>query len=287
MSNLDKNKNLVKKCTVIFGCVALFIFFMAAVNDEKDMERELGFVESVDIEEASVEYEYPVDRQEEEYAEPENVVPDDVANLVEEDELVNADEELYSSLSHLDSDSEAEVEVNLEEDRGEDADVYLNEDLYQRIHQFNREELEEIVARVCQFPQLGVRFVCDPDWPVVPSEEGAERVLISTDPYITMGIERVNKKFRFLVQINKIYLEKTGLYKEGFQIENVEFAGHDAIMVKAVSAFKDSTQRRDYFYMHDGAMIHISFMLPNTEWTVEDQQNLKQITKSFQPYIEY
>ncbi len=134
---------------------------------------------------------------------------------------------------------------------------------------------------MCQLKQLGLQFLCDPLWPVISSASGVDRIVIERDPLITMGITKLDKKHRFLSQLNKIFFEKTGLYKDGFRTENVVFAGHKAVLVKALSTFSDSAQIRDYFYIYDGATVHISFMLPETEWSKEDSKKLQEITQGF------
>ena len=134
---------------------------------------------------------------------------------------------------------------------------------------------------ICEIQEMGIQFACDPNWKVIPSEEGIERVIIENKPLITLALNKFDKKFQFLGQLNKPFLENTGLYREDFQTERVKFAGYDAILVKAYSAFNEETQRRDYYYIHNNEAVHISFMLPNTSWNSDTQSKLQDITRTF------
>ena len=63
------------------------------------------------------------------------------------------------------------------------------------------------------------------------------------------------------MQLNKDFFEKTGLYSKGFVTEPLQFAGRDAILVKGYDAQTPDVQRRDYYYLHNGKLVSVSFKM--------------------------
>ena len=138
---------------------------------------------------------------------------------------------------------------------------------------------------ICKIKDMGIQFLCDLNQEVIMAEDGVERVVMQEDPIITMAFKKLDKKFLFLSQLNTYFFKQTGLYKDGFRLENVEFAGHDAVLVKALSAFSDNTQRRDYFYIYDGVTVQVSFLFSDEKWGMDERVKLKEIIEGFEEYI--
>src|SRR3989338_4022312 len=122
--------------------------------------------------------------------------------------------------------------------------------------------------RTCSLKNWGVAFKCDLKWNVSEDDEpGKMDVIIFEDPLVTVGWKKFDKNVLYLSQLNRFFFEKLGLYEDGFSLENVRFADHDAVLVKGFSADTPDTQRRDYFYLHNEKMVSIFFTLsPKEKW---------------------
>ena len=130
----------------------------------------------------------------------------------------------------------------------------------------------------------GVEFKCDLNWEGVNSAHPERApILLSKTPLVTLNWEKFDRNVRFLGQLNKFFFEKTGLYEPGFVMENVRFAGYNAIAVKGFDQRLADTERRDYFYIYDNQLISVSFRLfPKDQWD-KGKFLVQEVKNSFAP----
>ena len=274
MSFEEETEDLGAKSGRILLGIVFLILILAGVQSVKKSEQGSEIADS----DQEVEYQYYASETDEEIKE------DEVAAVTEEVEEVEAIEEVVEIIEE----EVEEVALELEEEKDSAFKSKIVEGFYEEkkevLSDIEEETQEKIVTDLqnCQLEQIGVQFLCDPAWDVVPYAGGIDRIIVQEQPLIALGIDKLDKKYRFLAQLNSLAFEKMGFYKDGFKTERVSFAGHEAVLVKAYSALKDSTQRRDYFYIYEGNTVHISFSLEDEEWAKGDQNYLKVITDSFQ-----
>lgn len=137
-------------------------------------------------------------------------------------------------------------------------------------------------VRTFKMQDWGVQFMCDLKWKVINAETPAQaQIILSEEPLVTIDWKKFDQNIRFLAQLNKFFFEDTGLYAQGFSTEKVDFAGHDAVLVKGYDKNLPDAQRRDYFYLHDNKLVSISFTLsPKDEWD-QGKEIIEEVKESF------
>ena len=136
----------------------------------------------------------------------------------------------------------------------------------------------------CAVQELGVQFKCDPHWSTESTgTSGHGLVVASADPLVTIGWKKFDQSIRFVGQLNKIFFEKIGLYQDGFGTERVNFAGHDAVLVKGYEKERPDAEHRDYFYLFNDQLVSVSFTLsPKEDWD-KGKGLIQKIKDSFTP----
>ena len=283
---MNETEQISRKSSIaLFGTILLICVIAVTHNRDHNQVDDLASIMETEEETINtVDYEFYENASE--MIEPEEVAMKDPSP--EEDVIIVAldDDPLVKA---MEKNITEPVEPLIAEDERIEEAVLFDETI---VEEKDSPEITETItetdmaanADMCQMQHLGLQFECNPNWRTITSEKGAERFVVTEEPLITFSINELEKPYRFLGQLNTITLSQMGLYQDGFKIEKVQFAGHNALLVKALAHADSSTQQRDYFYIHNGTTVRISFMLPDTEWSAEDRIKLQEITKSFQSY---
>ncbi len=136
-------------------------------------------------------------------------------------------------------------------------------------------------AQVCQMKEWGVQFVCNTKWQVLDKNKELYKIVLNKDPLVTVSLKRFSEPVHFLSQLNHPFMEKMDAYQDGFQMEKVQFAGYDAMLVKGYSKEQADTQLRDYFYIHDNKLFGIFFRLSPQERWEEGKLVIKEMKDNF------
>ncbi|MBU0469715.1 MAG: hypothetical protein KKD07_00970 [Candidatus Omnitrophica bacterium] len=130
----------------------------------------------------------------------------------------------------------------------------------------------------CSIDKFGIRFLCDPHWDIQDIDDNIF-VTISKTPSVILTFAKIDSKIAFSQQISLEFLKQRNLYSDGFKMEDVKFAGKNAIKVKAFSKTEPNMRRSDYFLINDSSLYGILFSVyPKESWedfkfiikTVED-----------------
>ena len=136
-------------------------------------------------------------------------------------------------------------------------------------------------SHICPMKDWGVEFTCDQDWDVSPETAGElNPLVVSQDPLLTLSGEKFDRNIRYLMQLNRLFFENTGHYKNGFVTENADFAGYKAILVKGYDAQLPDIQRRDYFYLYNDKLLSVSFKISDNK-DQEGKMILQEVKNSF------
>jgi len=138
------------------------------------------------------------------------------------------------------------------------------------------EELMDCYARSSH-----VMFRCDPDWKVRIVDEHSTIITISSDPFVTLAISRIESPIRYLGQLNRSFFASGRIYLDNFRNDYVKFAGGDAMQLKAFSKSEPDMRYLGYFYLNDAGLNSVFFAVyPKESW--DDYKFLiKRITDSF------
>ena len=118
----------------------------------------------------------------------------------------------------------------------------------------------------CTIDKYGIKFLCDPHW-TVQDINGNIFVTISKNPSIILTFAKIDSKIAFTSQISFQFLKQKNLYSDGFKMEAINFAGKNAIKVKAFSRTEPNMRRSDYFLINDSALYGVLFSAyPKESW---------------------
>ena len=133
----------------------------------------------------------------------------------------------------------------------------------------------------CYARESGVKFLCNPNWKMKVVDQNSTVITISSKPFVTMAISRVDAKISFLEQLTKDFFKQRKLYLDNFQKDRVPFAQGDAIQLKAFSQIEPDMRYLGYFYIHDSKLNSVFFAVyPKENW--EDYKFfIKKIRDSF------
>ncbi len=134
---------------------------------------------------------------------------------------------------------------------------------------------------MCRMKDWGVQFTCDVNWEVMDRNTDLLKIVLSKDPLVTVSLKRFDEPVHFLNQLNTLFMEKNGRYKNGYQTERVKFAGYDAILVKGYSTDEAQTQLRDYYYLHNNRLYGVYFRLSPQERWEEGKLIIKEMKENF------
>lgn len=150
-----------------------------------------------------------------------------------------------------------------------------------KLSAYNNSRIVDSV-HTCKMKDLGVQFMCDLNWKVINEGRPEEaEIILSQDPLITIGWKKFSQNIKFLAQLNKFFFEETGQYQNGFSTEKVNFAGHNAVLVKGYDKLSPQAQRRDYFYLHGDQLVSISFSISPKEKWEEGKVIIQEVKNSF------
>ncbi len=126
--------------------------------------------------------------------------------------------------------------------------------------------VEENTFVPCQVKKFGMKFSCNPYWPM-QEQQGGVAFVMDIDPYAVLTFSRIRSDLRFVSQITKEYLAKQNLYKDGFRMRHTTFAGIKAIEVKGFSKVDKGAQMLDYYIIKNNQLIGVFFSVADqTKW---------------------
>jgi len=135
--------------------------------------------------------------------------------------------------------------------------------------------------KTCVNQPLEIKYLCREDWKV-RDVDGSVLIIISSDPTVTLTITKIDSSVNFLSQLTQPALQDMDLYAEGFQTEQVNFAGRDALKVKAISKKYSDIRILDYFLVHDRNLYGVLFSVYPKEHWENYQFIIKKIVESFE-----
>ena len=153
---------------------------------------------------------------------------------------------------------------------------------------FGVSELEEISSpegsgslKICRMKEWDVQFKCDLTWEILDKEKENFRLVLSKDPMVTVSWQKFDKKLHFFNQMNRMFFEAFNLYQDGFQMENVKFSDHDAILVKGFSKQEPAVEMRDYYYLYGDKLLGVFFRLEPGNKSDNGKLIMKQVKDTF------
>ena len=122
--------------------------------------------------------------------------------------------------------------------------------------------LQDCYARGC-----GLIFKCNPQWRVRVVDDYSSIITISTDPFVTLAISRIDTKIKLLGQLTRSFFQEKQIYLDNFREEYVSFGGDQAIELKAFSKFEPRMRYLGYFYINDDGLNSVFFAVyPKEHW---------------------
>jgi len=137
------------------------------------------------------------------------------------------------------------------------------------------------LIETCQMKDWGVQFACDLSLEVIDKNQEVIQVVLSKDPMVTLSWERFNNNVRFLGQLNRFFFEKFDFYQDGFKTESVQFAGHQAVLVKGYAKQQPDVQTRDYYYLYGDKLFGVFFRLSSIDKLGAGELVVKKAKDSF------
>jgi len=135
--------------------------------------------------------------------------------------------------------------------------------------------------QTCKNEKYQLEYLCDPSWEVAEGENSVF-IIISSEPAITVTILKAESPFAVLGQISHEVLKGWEQYADGFKKDEGQFAGQNAIIIKAFSSEFPEVRLLDYYVIHDSFLYNVLFSInPKTEWD-NYKFLIKQISDSFQ-----
>jgi len=140
-------------------------------------------------------------------------------------------------------------------------DVHHQEDISQE----QEKVTQETTAYYCQHQEIGIEFLCDPDWIMEEHENGATFILISSEPEVSLTLIKEDSAVITLKDLTTEVLQEMGQYQEGFVVEEVRIAGHNALNVEALSLADDDIRLSDFYVTRDGVLYSLLFSVRSKE----------------------
>lgn len=140
----------------------------------------------------------------------------------------------------------------------------------------DEENLFPCYARGC-----GLAFLCNPQWEIRMVDKDSMIITISSEPFVTLAISRIDSKIGLLGQLNRSFFTEKQIYTDNFQNEYTTFAGRDAVLLRAFSKEEPDMRYLGYFYIYQGTLNSVLFAVyPQERW--EDYKFfIKRIADSF------
>jgi len=119
----------------------------------------------------------------------------------------------------------------------------------------------------CYAHACGLTFKCNPQWKVRVVDEYSTIITISTEPFVTMAISRIDSEIKLLGQLTKSFFQDKKIYSDNFQKGYVSFGGKDAIELKAFSKFEPRMRYLGYFFVDENGLNSVFFAVyPKEHW---------------------
>lgn len=119
---------------------------------------------------------------------------------------------------------------------------------------------------MCTVDKYGIKFLCDPHWIIQDIDENIF-VTISKNPSIILTFAKIDSEIAYSSQISLEFLKQKDLYADGFKMEEIKFAGKNAVKVKAFSKTEPNMRRSDYFLVNNSELYGILFSAyPKEGW---------------------
>lgn len=133
----------------------------------------------------------------------------------------------------------------------------------------------------CLDEDLGIRFLCNPDWQV-QTDEHVVMLIISQEPTVTLTIAKSEHPVVFLEQLNDAFLAEIGGYAPGFLRETLHLEGKDIIRIEGVARDFPEMKLLDYYFIKDFALYSILFSIDPEEQYPLYRNLIERILESFE-----
>ena len=132
----------------------------------------------------------------------------------------------------------------------------------------------------CRSEALKIQFKCPTNW-TAPEEQNNALFLSSTDRSVAMYVTQIDTALRYLHQLDRTEMKKIGNYADGFVVEEIVFAGENALKVKAFSDATPSSRLTDHYLIHKGKFYRVSFTVTPKELWDEHKFLVQELSQGF------
>jgi hypothetical protein len=141
-------------------------------------------------------------------------------------------------------------------------------------------EVDNQLLELCRADKLGFEMLCDRDWHM---DFSGPAVIITMDdqPNALMVVERINRPIYFIEDFTDDYIAQNRIYKDGFRSQRIQTAHLDAIEVQGRSYKNPFAQHLDYYFVNDGQLYGLFFIVSPAKEFSEYQNMIRYIAGSF------
>jgi len=134
----------------------------------------------------------------------------------------------------------------------------------------------------CYVRSCGLKFLCNPNWHMKIIDENSTLITISQEPYVTLAISRIDADVKYLGQLSNEFFEGKNLYLDNFRKDYADFAGTNAIELKAFSLMEPDMRYLGYFYFNEKKLYSVFFAIYPKDYWDKYQFLIREVRQSFQ-----
>lgn len=133
----------------------------------------------------------------------------------------------------------------------------------------------------CIDDDIGIRFLCNPDWQV-QTDENVVMLIISQEPAITLTIARSDHPVIFLEQLTDEFLAEIGGYAPEFSRETLHLKEKEIIRIEGVARDFPEMKLLDYYFIKNFTLYSILFSIDPEEYYPFYRSLIERILDSFE-----
>ncbi len=126
--------------------------------------------------------------------------------------------------------------------------------------------LSDAQLDTCVDDRLGIKFRCNPEWPIITDNES---LLISiketTTDVVSLTVGRSAEQGINFADLTRSTLREIGQYADFFSIEDIMIGQEKAIRVKAEATAAPDAKLMDYYLIHEGQLYSFMFLVSPKE----------------------
>ena len=128
------------------------------------------------------------------------------------------------------------------------------------------QDAESVSLNRCHDANLGVSFLCHPDWAVI-SNPGMMLIVLSDYPRVTFTVIRSEEGGYSVEELTDPVLKIVGQYSDGFDVQVERVGGENALSVVGVSEKDSEIGLLDFYAVQDGHLYSFLFAFsPKKVW---------------------